>query len=756
MATIDPHRGRHLAFYGYSVLLSNNDGTMTDGAIHGLFDYDTRVLSRYRMLVDGRPPTCDMSASVSHDYWVAHLTVTPPRRTASSSQLPQDVIAIELRRRVGGGMAERIRVRNHSMTPVSVTLRLELDADFADVTEHTSRRQHGGRTRATWNPSAATLCFDHRAARGAHVFHRALRIRVVKADSPPSRGGLRALTFPLSLAARGEWVAILAYESLVDEQWRSPDVDGLDGSSTRDLERAQWHDRRARIEAPHDVFRRSFHTAADDLCALRAREFDVATDAWWVNAGVPTYTGLFGRDVLTAAWQAAMIGPEILRGTLAAMAATQATSDSAWHDREPGKMVHEVRRGPLSDLDLIPQRAYYGTQSASSMFIVALSEYWHWTGDTTALEQYRESAMRVLEWAQRFGDRDGDGFLEYDTRSARGLKNQGWKDSDEAIRYPDGRVVPNPIATVEEQAFYIIALQRMAEILAALGEHERSAEFGARASDLTGRWHQAFWMPDEGFYAMALDPDKRPVCSIASNPGHALAAGIVPREHARACADRLMSPDLFSGYGVRTLSRDHPSYNPLAYHLGTVWPVENATFAIGLMRYGLSDHLDRLTRGLYDAAGHFQDFRLPEAIGGHARDETPVPTVYPTSNSPQAWSASAIIMLVQAMLGLYAFAPAHVLAVVRPQLPEWLPWVVLKNVRVGDAHATLRFERNRNGTASCEVVEQEGLLKVVAAPPPQDTGEHVENWHETLARILIDHAPGRLATALRISVGHAS
>jgi glycogen debranching enzyme len=756
MATIDPHRGRHLAFYGYSVLVSNNDGTLTDPAVHGLFDYDTRVLSRYRITVDGCTPTCDTSASVSHDYWAAHLTVSPPGHGAGGGHLPQDVIAIELRRRVGGGMAERIRVRNHSMAPVAVTLRLELDADFADIMEVTAGRQHGGRTRASWNPSDATLTFDHRATRDDRVFHRALRIRVTKADSTPSRGGLRALTFPLSLAARGEWVAILAYESLVDDRWRIPDVAGLDDSSTRDLERAQWHDGRARVHAPHSVFTRSFTTAADDLYALRAREFDVAADAWWVNGGVPTYTGLFGRDALTAAWQASLLGPEMLRGTVARMAATQASSDSAWHDREPGKMVHEMRRGPLSELDIIPQQAYYGTQSASSMFIVALSEYWHWTGDTSALAHYRESALRVLEWAQRFGDRDGDGFLEYDTRSARGLKNQGWKDSNEAIRYPDGRDVPNPIATVEEQAFYILALQRMGGILAVLGEQERSAEFTARASDLQRRWHQAFWMPDKGFYAMALDPDKRPVESIASNPGHALAAGIVPPEHARACADRLMAADLFSGYGVRTLSRDHPSYNPLAYHLGTVWPVENATFALGFMRYGLTDHLQRLVNGLYDAATHFQDFRLPEAIGGHAREETPVPTVYPTSNSPQAWSASAIVMLVQGLLGLYAFAPAHVLAVVRPQLPEWLPWVVVKNVRVGSAHASLRFERNRDGTTSCEVIEKAGPLTVVAAPPPQDAAGHGETWHETVARILIDHAPGRLATALRLDVGHVS
>src|SRR4029453_18896411 len=230
---------------------------------------------------------------------------------------------------------------------------------------------------------------------------------------------------------------------------------------------------------------------------------------------------------------------------------------------------------------------------------------------------------RTFEWADRYGDRDGDGFLEYTRRSERGLKNHGWKDSDEAIRYPDGRLVENPIATVEEQVYHWIAVQRMAEILIALGDDRSAEEFASRARDLRRGWHDAFWMEDEGFYAMALGPDKQPVRSIASNAGHALAAGLVPRQFAKRCADRLMAADLFSGWGVRTLSQQHPSYNPLAYHLGTVWPVENATFALGFKRYGFDDHLERLATGMCDAAAHFKSFRLPEAIGGLGRDESP-------------------------------------------------------------------------------------------------------------------------------------
>jgi glycogen debranching enzyme len=749
---IDPHHDRQLTFHGYTVLLTNPDGTITEGTGLGLFDYDTRIVSKYRLLIDGELPRCDTAANVESDYWIAHLTVDRPGRDASGPRLPQDVLAIELRRRVGNGMAEQIIVRNHSMAPAEVDLRLELQADFADVAEKDSRPSHHGTTTRSWDEDARTLTIDHRARHNDHQFHRATRVRVVKSDSPVI-GKADALTFSIGLAPGAVWCATLAFDTLVDDVWRVSPVRDFADVTDRDRLRALWRRRRTAIDAVHPVFGAAYEQAAEDLFALRAWELEVASDAWVANAGVPTYTGLFGRDSLTSAWQAALVGPEILRGALARIAATQATDDSAWHDREPGKMVHEMRRGPLSDLNLIPQRAYYGTQTTSAMFVVALSEYWHWTADTEALVRYRDAALRTFEWADRFGDCDGDGFLEYERRSTRGLKNHGWKDSDEAIRYPDGRLVENPIATVEEQAYHWIALQRMAEILVALGDDRSAAEFSTKAKALRTRWHDAFWMPDERFYAIALGPDKQPVRSIASNPGHALAAGLIPKAHARACADRLMAEDLFSGWGVRTLSHHHPSYNPLAYHLGTVWPVENATFALGFKRYGLDDHLDRLASAMCDAARYFRNFRLPEAIGGLGRRESPVPSVYPRSNSPQAWSASAMVQFVQTLLGIYPFAPARVLALVRPRLPEWLPTVTIRQMRVGAASITIRFVRQRDGSTHFDVIEKDGTLFVVEAPPPQDINPDRQSYAEATKMWLLEHAPGRLTTALRLALG---
>jgi glycogen debranching enzyme len=747
---LDPFRPAHtLLHQGYTVLITRPDGTVTGEEREGLYDFDTRILSRYRLLLEDQEPRYVSSSTLESERWEVRLHVPLQGGTPEGPRLPQDALEVSLRRWVGCGMSERFEVHNHSMAAVETELVLELDADFADVIELATGRQQQGTVEVSWNGSDRAVTFEYQARNGERELRRGLRVRVVDAGSAPAWEE-RRLRFPLKLDARGSWTTTLHYESLVDGAWRRTDGE----ADSREQIREGWRRRRPGLGTSHAVLGPAFERAAEDLFALRNWELGSETpEAWVPNAGVPTYTGFFGRDSLTAAWQGALLGPEMLRGALALLASTQAEEDSAWRDEEPGKLVHEMRRGPLSELEIIPQRAYYGTQTTSAMFVTALSELWHWTGDTDALRTYRDTALRALEWARTYGDPDGDGFLESVKRSPKGLKNQAWKDSDEAIRYPDGSLVENPLCTVEEQAFHCIALQRMAEILVALDEEEHAEELLVRARQLERRWHEAFWMEEEGFYAMALDRDKRQVRSIGSNPGHALVAGLVPPEHARRVADRLLAPDLFSGWGVRTLSNRHPSYNPFAYHLGTVWPVENATFLLGLKRYGLDEHVERLATGLLDAAGRFHQLRLPEALGGHGRDETPVPTIYPRSNSPQAWSASAVVLLVQAMLGLYPFAPARTLALVRPRLPRWLDAVTLRRIRVGDATVSLRFERASDGTTRHEVIEREGHLLVVEAPPPDDVETGRESWSDRLARWGLEHAPGRLAKAARIAMG---
>ncbi len=327
-------------------------------------------------------------------------------------------------------------------------------------------------------------------------------------------------------------------------------------------------------------------------------------------------------------------------------------------------------------------------------------------------------AFAALRWFDEYGDLDGDGFVEYLTRSSHGVKHQGWKDSEDAIVYPDGTPAEPPIATCEEQAFVYVAKFHCAEMLWRLGERREARRLFREARTLRRRFNEAFWLPDQQFLAMALDARKRPIASVASNPGHCLAAGIVRREYAQALADRLFEPDMFTGWGIRTLSSQHPAYNPYSYHRGSVWPVEQGSIALGLMRYGLHAHLERLAAAVFDAASIFEHARLPELFGGHARDETHAfPALYPQANAPQAWSASTVVLTLQAMLGLYPYAPSKLLFV-DPHLPAWLPDLVVRDLQIGDAVLTLRFERSANGTTSYRVLKRTGEVHIIRQASP--------------------------------------
>jgi len=735
---------RRLLYADYSVLCSRPDGTVSADP-EGLYDHDTRVLSVRRLMVDGHEPTFVSSSTLGPDRCLTTLIARQSGGEAEGPRLPQDAIEVRIETRVGPGMHERITLINRTMVELRPDVRLEIDGDFADIAEVGRDRLQKGKTTRTW-VDRRRFELVYRAASGERAVERGVRMWAV-ASLPASRRGVRTLSWRPALEPGATWIADLTVEILIDGTWRGPRP-----ATDRDHEVDAWRSSRPVVQSEPAGLGDIADRAIEDLFALRNRELDGDSATSWVpNAGVPMYTGVFGRDTLTAGWQSALLGPQISRGALSLLAATQATEDVPFRDEEPGKLLHEMRRGPLSELDIRPHRAYYGSHTTPAIFVLALSELWHWTGDTEALRRHRDTAMRALEWATELGDRDGDGFLESVTRSPNGLRNQGWKDSNEAIRYPDGGNVEAPLATVEEQAFHILAVERMAEILVALEEDDEADRFLQRAADLRRRWHDAFWLPDEGFYAMALDPDKQPVASIGSNAGHALAAGIVPRDLAAQVADRLLAPDLFSGWGVRTLSTEHRSYNPYAYHLGTVWPVEQATFALGFRRYGLDDQLERLACGMIDAARAFRDYRLPEALSGLSREESAVPVPYPDSNSPQAWSASATIQLVQILLGIYPFAPLNLLALVRPRLPTGVDSVTVRRMRIGEAVISLRFDRREDGSASHKILDQEGRLLVIEAPPPQDV--RAPSASDSLKAWAIEHAPGRQARALRIALG---
>jgi glycogen debranching enzyme len=385
---------------------------------------------------------------------------------------------------------------------------------------------------------------------------------------------------------------------------------------------------------------------------------------------------------------------------------------------EPGRIVHSVRRGPLARTGKNPFDRYYGDHASPFLFVIGLAQLYAWTGKRDTLERHWDTARRVLDWARETGDRDGDGYVEYFTQASGGPANQGWKDSGDGIIDEQGRILDPPIATCEVQGYWFAALQLFSALCAARGQLGDAKAYWNEARELRERFNRDWWMPEERFVGLALDRDKRLARTITSNPGHCLACGIVSAEHVPELAGRAFLPDLWSGWGLRTLSDKHPSYNPVGYHLGSVWTVENATFALGLRRYGFHARALDIAEGVFSLAKLYENLRVPEAVGGYPRMEWPHPGAYPRANPVQAWNQSAPALLLQVILGMEPVAPIDLL-VVDPALPSWLPEITLENLRVGGATATIRFWRDRDFRSHAEIVRQRGTLHLLRQPPPE-------------------------------------
>jgi glycogen debranching enzyme len=400
---------------------------------------------------------------------------------------------------------------------------------------------------------------------------------------------------------------------------------------------------------------------------------------------------VFGRDTIITCLQTLVFGPELARSALEVLAELQATEDDPRIDAEPGKIVHEIRHGKAAK---VWHPAYYGTVDATPLYLVLLSEVWRWTDDAGFVRGLREPALRALEWIDRYGDADGDGFVEYERRAEPGIRNQSWKDSDDSQRFADGTIAEPPIAAVEVQGYVYDAKRRAAELAREVWRDRGLAErLDADADRLRARFDEAFWSDaDGGRYVLALDRDKRQVDSLCSNVGHLLWSGIVPPERVDAVVDRLMSEGLWSGWGVRTMSSTEAGFNPLSYHNGTVWPHDNSLIAAGLARYGRWAEAQRIARRMLEAAGHF-DYQLPEVFAGFRRADTPFPIAYPTAARPQAWAAGAPVLLLQALLGLQPDRRRQALVSVAPEeLPSWAGRLHLSRVRAFGRAWDVRLE----------------------------------------------------------------
>ncbi|MBV8915679.1 MAG: amylo-alpha-1,6-glucosidase, partial [Acetobacteraceae bacterium] len=426
------------------------------------------------------------------------------------------------------------------------------------------------------------------------------------------------------------------------------------------------------------------------------------------------FVALFGRDTLITSLQTMILHPDFARGTLAVLGAWQAQVRDDYRDAEPGKILHELRRGELASLHLIPHTPYYGTADATPLYLVTLHAAWRATGDLDLVRQHLATAEGCLRWIDEYGDRDKDGFQEYGTRSGEGYENVGWKDSGEAVVNLDGSKVHGPKALCELQGYVYAAWRGMAELFTALGEPSRAALLTAKADALYTRFNAAFWDEAGGFYAFCLDGAKNPVWTVASNPGHLLWSGIVPPERAGRVVERLLAEDMWSGWGIRTLTQQNPSYNPYSYQNGSVWPHDNSLIALGFKRYGFAREANRVAEDINRAASFFAQRQLPELYSGVQREETNFPVQYLGANVPQAWAAGSVFALLQAMLGIELDAPRGKL-LINPELPAWLPDVTLRGLRLGTESFDIAFRR-LDGQTRYEVLRGNAGMIERAAP----------------------------------------
>jgi glycogen debranching enzyme len=744
---LDPRGQNFHISGGRTVLVSARDGSIDGDGLQGLWTLNTRLLSRYRWEVGLRKPTLSVLSALEQNRSIGYFIFAPTecrRRKVPGCDPAQNSVEIKIDRTVGDGLLEHVTLTNHTLLETSFVLSLRISSDFADIIEASEPRRQRGRITKQWLASeeGCTLEFDYRATHGyrhqgesgkAHI-HRGVRLLVKNDQEAPRYSGMR-IRFPVRLKPRQQWHATL--------EWTAQ-VEGRDLPLPDNPERVRKHDLFLADCARHDapevrslapLVIRTARQATADLAALRL--YDLDREGWVPAAGIPTYMGLFSRDVLFCSRQAATLSTEMLRGTLAELAGQLGTRTSDWRDEQPGRVIHEIHSGPLSQLNYTPHGRYFGGETGSLFYGAALADLWHWTGSKEAVKPFIEPALRALEWADKYS-LDQSGFYKYQTRSKQGEKNQGWKDSDDAIVYPDGSQVDDPLGTCEMQGCAYASKLALAGVLWAMDDRKTSRRLVKEARELKKRFNEFFWMPEENFIAMGIDKNNERIESVASNAGHCLQYGIVDRRYRKAAGQRLMADDLFSGWGIRTLSSKHPSFNPFSYHCGSVWPVENGEMVAALAKCGLIEEMHRLAKGFIEAAALFRYCRLPEVFSGHQRDEEhPFPALYPQTNSPQAWSASAVFLALQAMIGIQPYAPEELL-LVDPHLPEWLPEITLRGLRVGESRVSIQFRREDSGKTEFEVVESEGPLRVLPHKDPWSmvTGpaEKIEDEMQALKR----------------------
>lgn len=676
------------------------------GAMHGpegIYFRDTRHLSYWRMTICGNYPML-LGSGIEDQVDALVVDLTNPDITRDDgSILPNDVIYINRTKFLNDDRAhERLVIRNFDDRPHRIQLEFTVGADFLDMFEvRGDRREKRGQKLAS---ECRTDGVVHRYV-GLDDIQRQTKITFVPSPRTVTEHRI-CFEFDLAPGQREViYVMICFDESQSGESPRRAFLESY--RRVRETRRAQKQVQ-PRLSSSNSIFDAIVTRSVSDLAKLVTETGDGPV----AYAGIPWYCTLFGRDSLITALQTLWYDPSLAKGTLTRLAALQADKDDPLADAEPGKILHETRACEMANTGEIPFGLYYGSVDSTPLFVYLAGEYFSRTGDEATIDRLWPNIKAALAWLDNSGDRDGDGFLEYGARTGEGLRNQGWKDSHDAISHADGRLADGPIAIVEMQAYAYGAWMAAASLAEARGENSPANEWRDRASEMRRRFDEIFFDKELGTYILALDGEKKPCRVVASNAGHALLTGIALPERAEAVARRLMAPDCFSGWGIRTLSQGEKRYNPMSYHNGSIWPHDNALIAAGFARYGLQDQACRVFEALYDAGVFFEEHRYPELFCGFTRRQGRGPILYPVACAPQAWSSVVPLSLIQTTLGMDLFHPDQV-AFANPRMPAFLHTLSIAGLSFADrsvdldirqlGDATSVFAGNRTGNVEVNI-----------------------------------------------------
>jgi glycogen debranching enzyme len=656
------HAGELATVAGNVFVVSDALGNLIPGEAQGLFAADTRYLSRLEVRIEGADIVLLRSGSPGRGRSEVYAT------NSGKQQLPPHSLEVYRRRELADDLNETIELTNRGETILEIPISIFCDADFADIFE-----VRGG---SDLQSNQGTVAWENGAMTLRDRQSESERRTTIQFTPPPESESDGCARYALTLRPRETWgITINVKWSIPYPETNYPAPISL--SHDEDGPVANWLAQAPALETDDSALLASYAQAVNDIAAL---EIALNSGHQIPAAGLPWYLAIFGRDSIITSLQCLLTGRRQAFGTLRTLAAYQSSELNDFRDAAPGKIAHEIRFGELAVSNTIPHARYYGTADATPLWIVLLDSTLAWNSTPALIDELLPHAEAAISWIDTYGDVDGDGFVEYERRSSHGLLNQGWKDSWDSVRFAGGEYATGPIALVEVQGYVYAAKTAMASMYERIGQDDRAGQLRAQASQLKQRIHEAFWMPGEDYYAMALDGQKRQVTSITSNPGHLLWCGAIDPPYDKHVAQRLLAPDMFSGWGIRTMSTEMNAYNPFSYHNGSVWPHDNSLIVAGLARFGFGDSAMSVINAMLDASRFFDHNRLPELFCGYARDRTPFPIDYPVACSPQAWASGSIILMLQTMAGI-SIADGRL----RMEPLNHGRKLVLKGVRVGSS-----------------------------------------------------------------------